>query len=422
MKSRLGITLLALVAASCRPGEQLPPPGAPPVRETPPARGAAPVVRVGLLVDTTEVVVSAGGRYELLAEGRVAASGAAGEQWRFTADDAGRLIAVRNGERAGPFTGAVTVRPTDGGTVEIGGRPYRGAAVVTSPAAGRVTAINALEVEQYLLGVVPLEIGVRPRAEMEAMKAQAVAARTYTLGNLGSRERLGFDVYATVADQVYGGFAREDTLVSRAVRETAGEILTYNGRPIVAYYHSTCGGQTANLAEAWPWRAVQPYLRSTSDRIPGTDRHYCDASNRFRWSVTWSGAELAAVLRRTLPGRGAGAAPPRVQSVELLGRTENGRVDRLRVVADGRSYEVRSDSVRWLLRPDGERILNSALLFEVNDEIAGDTVQRLEVRGGGWGHGVGMCQFGAMGRARHGQSYREILTAYYHGARLERLY
>ena len=423
MKYRLTLPVALLLAASCRAGEQLPAPDQPPTRE-PPTRDAPRAtpasVRVGILVDTTDVTIAATGPYEVRAGGTVVHSGAAGESWRFTADGSGRVVAERDGARSGPYEGVVTVRPT-AGTVQIGGRPYRGAAVVRAAGAGRVTAINAVDVEDYLLGVVPLEIGVRPREEMEAMKAQAVAARTYTIGNLGARERLGFDVFATVADQVYGGASREDTLVSRAVRETAGEILTYNGRPIVAYYHSTCGGQTADIAEAWPWRPQQPYLRSTSDRIPGSDRHYCDASNRFNWNVAWTGDELARVLARHVPAF-ASLSDRRVQAVELLGRTPNGRVDRLRITMGGRSVEIRGDSVRWALRPDGERILNSALLYDVDTRVEGGVVQHLHVRGGGWGHGVGMCQFGAMGRARHRQTYRQILAAYYRDARLERVY
>ena len=423
----LGLALVVSLAA-CTPGEQRPAPAGPPSGPAAPAPTpetpgrTSPLVRVGIVVDSANVRVGSPAPHEVLFAGRVLARGAAGQEWEFTAD-AGGISGRSGGERIGPVAGPVVVRAAGEGGVQISGRAYRGDAIIRSAGTGRLTAVNTVLIEDYLLGVVPLEIGARPPGEIEAVKAQAIAARTYAIGNMGSRERLGFDVYPTVADQVYGGRSREDSVATRAVRETAGEVLTHNGRPIIAYYHSTCGGQTADLSEAWPWRAQLPYLRSTSDRIPGTDRHYCDVSNRFNWSVAWTGEELAAVLARTIPYYAARAgSTPRVEDVELVSRTAHGRVDELRIRTDGQTLTVRGDSVRWILRPDGTRLLNSALLSAVTDSTVDGRLVRLEVRGGGWGHGVGMCQFGAMGRARAGQSYREILGAYYNGAKLERLY
>ena len=106
-----------------------------------------------------------------------------------------------------------------------------------------------------------------------------------------------------VADQVYGGASGEDTLVTRAVRETRGEIITYQGEPIIAYYSSTCGGRTAAVEEVWPWRNGRPYLQSRSDMMPDGQTAYCQASNRYRWNVTWTGDSLRHVLQQTLATR-----------------------------------------------------------------------------------------------------------------------
>jgi stage II sporulation protein D len=265
--------------------------------------------------------------------------------------------------------------------------------------------------------VVPLEIGVRPEAEIAAVKAQAVAARTYAVGNMGGRPAQGFDFYATVADQVYGGLDREDPLTSRAVAETRGQVLTYDGEPIVAYYHSTCGGRTSALEDVWPWRdGARPYLRSVSDERPGGGA-YCDGSNRYRWTVSWTGDRLAEILGGVFETNVS-----RVRDVEIRGRTESGRVERLAVTFDGRTVTVPGDSLRWVLRPEPGRILNSALLFELHEAHEDGALSELTVEGGGWGHGVGMCQWGAIGRARAGQDYPEILTTYYPGTRLRKLY
>jgi stage II sporulation protein D len=288
-----------------------------------------------------------------------------------------------------------------------------------------VTAINIVDLEAYLLGVVPLEIGGgRPAAELEAVKAQAVAARTYAVRHLGSRQTLGFDFYATVADQVYGGLSKEDPTASRAVRETAGEIVTYQGAPILAYYHSTCGGHTAAIEEVWQ-RAPVPYLKSVSDEVSGAKgRYYCESSNRFRWDVSWSGTELRETLARTLAARGGGSAAARigrVERVEVRGWSRSRRAESLVVNTDAGRFEVPGDSIRWVLEAQPGRPLNSTL-FVLDADAGSGEVRALRAQGGGWGHGIGMCQVGALGRARAGQSYRQILTTYYQQTQITRLY
>ena len=421
MKARAALRLAAVctLVAACRPA------GPAPRAVRPGLPDAEPRVRVGILVDTPEVVVTAEGPYEVrVGTAATGIEAAAGERWVFTADAAGQVTGQGpGGRRVGPTAGTVSVVPRGDGVVVIGDRRYRGTALIRAAGAGRVTAINVLDLEAYLLGVVPREIGVRPELEIEAVKAQAVAARTYAVGNLGNRERLGFDFFATVADQVYGGLADEDPVVSRAVFETRGEIVTYEGLPILAYYHSTCGGRTAAIDEVWP-RAPLPYLRSVSDAVPGTrDRFYCETSNRFRWTQSWSGSELGEILRRTLVAH-AGAPQGRVGRIlglSLTGRTRSGRAAALRVETDAGTYVVRGDSIRWVLRPEPGRLLNSSFI-ELDVAANDGEVSGASVGGAGWGHGVGMCQVGALGRARAGQSYREILRAYYQGTRVERIY
>lgn len=413
--------VLAVLLAGCRRGEPTP--------RTPTAGGLParePVVSIGIAVDSPRTRISAPVAFDV----RAAGGGQlvvvpAGVIWTFTADSSGHLVGrAGDGQHMGPLDGLIRVTPRAGGTVQIDGRAYRGEVLLRAGTAGHVTAANVLDLEEYLLGVVPLEMGHRPAAEMEALKAQAVAARTYAVGNMGSRQTLGFDFFATDRDQVYGGLAGEDTLVDRAVRETQGEIVTYQGQPIQAYYSSTCGGRTAAVEESWPWKPPQPYLKSVSDRIPGTDAYYCDASNRFRWSASWTRDQLLSVLGTTLRAytQTRVARPSRVDSIALERRNASDRVT-VRLTADGRSYVIRDDSIRWVLRTAGnDAILNSSMILDLDAHSDGRGVTELTIRGGGWGHGVGMCQMGAMGRARAGQSYRQILQAYYTGTKIERLY
>lgn len=427
------IVLAALLAAACSPGEPMGTGPQPDNRRpgTPVPEGVrrdAPVIRVGIALDTPSVVVGAPAAFELRSlKGDVLARGTAGQNWQLArVAGATKVRVTSSGTAVGEYDLPVRITTREQDFVDISGRRYRGTALVNARGADRLTAINVVDLELYLLGVVPREMGRRPASEIEALKAQAIAARTYAIGNIGGREPLGFDFFDTVMDQVYGGVTDEDTIVSRAVMETRGEIVTYQGRPIYAYYSSTCGGHTADVEESWPARGINhAYLRGVSDQIPGTDQYYCSGSSRFRWSSEWTREQLLSVLGQTLAAhtKGAVTSVKKVEDVKLVKRAEGAKRSTIEITADGRSYTVRADSIRWVLRPPpGTAILNSSMLLSLGATHEDGEVMRLAVDGGGWGHAIGMCQVGAMGRARAGHSYRDILLAYYTGTSIDRVY
>ena len=299
---------------------------------------------------------------------------------------------------------------------------HRGDGLVRATGPSRLTVVNRVEMEAYLLGVVPREIGRVGPERFEAAKAQAVAARTYAVRYLGRREAHGFDVFATVQDQVYGGIGDEYDLVSRAVRETEGEVLLHAGQPIEAYYHSTCAGHTAAIEEVWNSAPV-PYLRSVRDVDPRTGRAYDHFSSRFEWTQRWSAPELNRILAETLADSvRSGGRVGDLRDMRVLERTPSGRIARMRITTSANEFTVGGDRVRWILRtPDGPILNSSRFDVEVIRDAAGNP-REVIARGGGWGHGIGMCQVGAMGRAEAGQNYRTILEAYYNGARVVKLY
>jgi stage II sporulation protein D len=164
------------------------------------------------------------------------------------------------GERATLDGESVLIIPVSADTITIGDKPYRTAARVFINPRGTYNVINELNMEEYLRGVVPAEMGPKIYDEVEALKAQAIAARTYAVRNLGQFRREGYDICAGPACQAYLGVSGEEALSDRAVRETAGLVATYNGQPIDALYTATCGGETSDVGTMFPGRN-EPYLK-----------------------------------------------------------------------------------------------------------------------------------------------------------------
>ena len=333
----------------------------------------------------------------------------------FLFDRSGKRVRItRGGGHYGTYEGSIILEPTDAlSYVTWNGKRYRGQLVI-SPADTGLLVVNRLGLETYLRGVVPLEIGNRKPEEHAAVEAQAVAARSYSYLHLFPNR--AYDMMSTVQDQVYGGVDAEKPVSDGAVAATEGVVIMYAGKVVNTPYHSTCGGSTAAVHEVWYKDPDQPYLLPVSDRIPGTDRFYCDSSPRFRWTSTFTRESLRAVLEKylsTYAGAPAGSVG-RVRGVYEQGRTESNRVAALRVDTDRGSYTLRGNDIRFVLRsPDGA-ILNSTY-FSAEATITSGEVSGLTLRGGGYGHGIGMCQWGAIGRARAGQSYKTILSTYYPG-------
>lgn len=403
-----------------------------PSQPSQPAMNATPV-SVGLVVDTQSVEIASAGDFTLYTEqgedlGRV--TGPATLQVRYengTLSYGSTRTGPGGSTMSNPSASAghrlpppLIIRPaTPGGTLTLRGQSYRGELRVQQAPGGRLTVVNRLDMETYLQGVVPREIGRFDLDIYEAIKAQAVAARTYAYTYLGRRSQQGFDVYATTEDQVYGGAGAENETVNRAVRETSGEILAYNGRPITAYYHSTCAGHTAAIEEVWN-NAPVPYLVAVRDVDP-SGQAYDRVSSRFSWTVRWTHDELVGILNGTLADSLRGRRISRIEDMRILERTPSGRVRAMRVQTDAGTFTLGRDRVRWILRPTASTTLNSSK-FDIDLTRGGGRITEIVANGGGWGHGIGMCQVGAMGRARAGQDYRTILGTYYPGTVIQKIY
>jgi len=396
----------------------------PPSGPQPPALGPEPELRVGLSVGAASVRL--GGDGELFvtddANGTPVGAVKAGSVWIVIPDSTGGLVLQRpDGTRTERHAGISAVNVSEGRFAMANGRRYRGRVNVIRDRSG-VTLINRVPVESYLAGVLAQEMGPRRSEEREALLAQAVVARTFALRNRGRWEAQGFDATADTRDQVYLGADAESQQVWEAIHATAGEVVRYQGRVIDAYYHAACGGRTAAVEDVFRSAQKQPYLRSVSD-LDRTGHAYCERSPRFQWREEWDATTLRTILTRTLatvmPIGGDGLQP--IADVTVTRTTGSGRVAELRVVFAHGDVRIAGPDVRTVLRPAADRLLTSAAfrLFVTKD---GSVVGRLVAQGSGAGHGVGLCQWGAIGRAQAGQHYRDILATYFPGTTVGRLY
>lgn len=413
------------------------------------AAGQPRPIRVGLGSTLTQVQLSADGPYTLInmASGAPVLEGAAGQSVSIQLNQAGLAVAG-----AGTFTGPLRLQPAAGpegqpGIARWDSKRYRGVLEVFGNAAGKLTLVNELDLEDYLLGVVPREMP--PSFPAEALKTQAVAARTYALYQMQNSKfsGQGFDVVDTVESQVYGGVNSEDARSNEAVAATRNQVVTYNGQIINAMFFASGGGHTENNENVFT--ASVPYLKGVPD--------YDQDSPKYNWTVTMPLTDIQTALASK--GMDVGT----LYAIEPAGpKGVSGRWTTLALVGSKGRLEVKATQVRTALG------LNSTLFDMVPHKEGLQTVQvplgadqpvtalgaggqvttlapgqsvvqganvaptslagapavavgkqmlpaSLELVGHGWGHGVGLSQWGARGMANNGDTFDTILRHYYQG-------
>ncbi len=280
--------------------------------------------------------------------------------------------------------------------VTLNKRKYRGDISVLKDEAGKLCVVNTLDLESYIKGVLYHEIS--HKWPMDAIKAQAVAVRTYAMYQKEIMKNKNYDVTADTSSQVYGGYTAETSKTNRAVNFTRGEVLLYRNKIFPAYFHATCGGITENAAELWNID-IEP-LRGS--RVCG----FCRESPHYFWK---SRMELTAVRKKvgalyTLKGD--------LANISVSSRNPSGRIRSLELRdSNKKSVVISAKDFRAALGPDVLRSTNFSIILE-NPYVV--------FAGKGWGHGVGLCQWGAFGMSKKGYSYTEILEFYYPGAKIVR--
>ncbi|MEO0116247.1 MAG: SpoIID/LytB domain-containing protein [candidate division WOR-3 bacterium] len=287
----------------------------------------------------------------------------------------------------------IKITPLGKDYLRVGDLVLRGE-VVLREEKGKIYILNILPLEEYLYSVVGCEIGPLNEKNFSAAKAQAVAARTYAIYRMFDNAGNFYHIYASPAkDQAYKGKNWETELTRRAVKETRGEVLTFKGRPIIAYYHANCGGLTNSKDK--------PYLKSLPDspgHSPGR-KPFCASSPHFSWELKIKKKELENIVKKE-----------GIKKIFLKKDRKTKRVRRVEIKTKKGNLSLSGEEFRKLLE------LKSTF-FDLR--VIG---KELIIKGRGWGHGWGMCQSGALEMARRGYSYTAILKHYYKGVKIEKIY
>lgn len=287
---------------------------------------------------------------------------------------------------------AVSLEPTQEAAIRVNSMPYRGRLILYRTAEGKLTVVNRLALEEYLVGALASEVD--PFWPMEALKAHAVVSRTMVAHRIWIRRSQPFDVTADTGTHLYHGMAVERETTRQAVETTHGQVLAYEGELLSATFHANCGGHTENATEIWA-------VKGNPSPLQGRPDPFCKNLKHFRWQTDLT--EKAFLIALGLQGKEVGD----LQGCQVLERNRSGRVREVLIQGTVGSVSLSGKKFRELLGPNRLKSLNFTVAVYGN---------RLSFQGFGWGHGVGLCQWGAYGMATQGHPMDEILNLYVPGA------
>ena len=285
------------------------------------------------------------------------------------------------------------IEPRRDASVIINKHHFRGSVVLIRTASNRLTVVNSINIEDYIKGVLYHEVS--HHWPMEALKTQAVAARTYALYSMGSSKAKDYDVTNDIYSQVYGGKNSERYRTGLAVDRTQGEVLVYNNQILPAYFHATCAGMTEDADELWGGN-LQP--------LRGVPCQFCQDSPHMHWKKNFQLKDVQEKLNKN------GYKVGLIKEIQVAERNRSGRISTLKILGRrGDELIIKGKDFREILGPNVLKSNN----YEI--QMQGYYVDFI---GKGWGHGVGMCQWGSRGMALQGFTYQQILNYYYPSAQL----
>lgn len=283
----------------------------------------------------------------------------------------------------------IFIKPVERRIVKLDGREFKGdVQIIKRKEAREFLVVNYIELEEYIKGVLYHEVS--HFWPMEALKAQAIISRTFALYQHQTNKNQDYDVRADIYSQVYGGKTSERYRTNRAVKETQGKILLYKGEAFPTYYSATCAGHTEDAYNLWNID-IEP--------LKGVVCNFCNDSPHFSWRKEISLKDIRDALNKG----GIGIAED-IKDISIIKRNKSGRVERMKIYFDNKAKEISGKDFRNAVEPNIIRSTNFKV--EVSNKNA-------YFEGLGWGHGVGLCQWGAYFMAKQGYKYQDILKYYY---------
>ncbi len=275
----------------------------------------------------------------------------------------------------------------------VDSQPYRGALIIIKTSAGRLTVIDRLPLERYLVGALTSETS--SSWPIEVLKAHAVVSRTMVAHRMWLRKDQPYDVTADTSTHLYYGVLAERPNTQLAARQTVGQVLTWENQLFSTTFHANCGGHTEEAAELWEMSKKIPPLEGVKDP-------YCRGLKHYAWETSMTAAELIADLKEE------GIPLDTMKEIRILEKNRSGRVRSLRLEGTQKSVVITGKKFRDLLGFNHLRSLNFSAALSGGKWV---------FKGFGWGHGVGFCQWGAFGMAERGMKMEQILDHYFPGAK-----
>jgi stage II sporulation protein D len=346
-------------------------------------------VRVAVIEDRGSINLSLKGKYFIYAldTGKLLKNGPYLNE-KITASKDGLIF----GRRAIGSSG-VNIKVSRDSNIYVDSRRFRGNIDVMMKGNGKLLVINNIGLDEYLYGVLHHEVSHRWPAE--CLKAQAIVARTFALEQIRNNKAQPYDLRCDIYSQVYGGRTGEKWSTAHAVDSTRGKVLTFGGNIFSTYYHATCSGHTEDASNLWKVDLAP---------LKGVPCNFCGKSKHYRWTK-----EIPLNILE-LKLNASGYKVGRVVSVSVLSKNPSGRNDKIEIKDDaGGSVVLTGKDFRQVFGPNDVR----STKFDV--EIKGRV---LTLRGMGWGHGAGMCQWGAFGMSERGKKCEQILKYYYPGTEI----
>lgn len=282
------------------------------------------------------------------------------------------------------------------GSIQVGKRRYARQIQIIKKSEAKLLVINQIGVDEYLKGVLPLE--VHPDWSMESLKAHAVVSRTFALFKALEKKDQDYALEDTVQSQVYGGslFYKEST--NHAIELTKGEILTSNGTLFPSYFYAACGGRTARADQIWP---VEP-----NPVLKGVVCNFCKGTRHWRWALKMPLKKIEKIMREK------GYPAKNLLDIQFVSREQSGRATKVILKYKLSTVVIRADDFRAWIGYDELKSLKASV--SVKNRLA-------HFVGYGWGHGIGFCQWGSKIQAESGKDYRAILEFYFPGSKIKKL-